>query len=147
MTVLEAGREAWIAMDEEQRDAGLTAQDRGRAISMMMRVNRAKEKYSTPGSPAITPNNELWSCKGDCGGDCAAGVNILSFKFPRQICIFGGGGSTFKEGPDKFLHLPFIDIASLGSVSLRGFNGTSLAYAFTSIKRIHFIRYIDVFGY
>ena len=79
MAVIEAGKDAWAAMYEDQREYVNEAVERGRALSIATRVDRALEKYSTPGVPAIVPNTRIWKCQGDCEGSCCNNVNFRAF--------------------------------------------------------------------
>ena len=79
--IIQAGMDAHINLDEEQRAQLTRGQNKGRDFQQQ----QAMIKYCTPGKPAIVPDNKLWECTGNLDGvqpcrfSCMSECGFLSF--------------------------------------------------------------------
>ena len=85
--VIQEGRNAWDNLGPELQEAMRDKQDLGRQRGIATRVQRAFQKFNTPGIPMFQPNHDVWKCNGyvddddeyPCQFNCCKDVSMMSF--------------------------------------------------------------------
>ena len=62
--MIQEGRNAWDNIDPECQEALRDKLDIGRQKGIATRVQRAFDKYNTPGTPMFKPVHDVWKCDG-----------------------------------------------------------------------------------